>query len=154
MSHYLTVVLTDPGQSEEEIEHQVDHLLLPHSNVGHPDKEDCKCDGWTIGGRFDGQIYGASPEHNLLPQDFQRRYGLDVVKSESNIRGVSEIPDSFLSNIDVVVDPTGKWTCCFDAEFKDADVLAPRDGHKWKIAVSTIFEKWKDKLAVVVDVHY
>jgi len=107
MSHHLAVVLVDPEQSEEEIEHQANSLLYPHSNVGDPEKEDFKCDGWVIGGRFDGQIYGARPEYGLSPKEFQKRYGFDVLKAESNIRAVSSIPESFLQNINVVVDRTG-----------------------------------------------
>ena len=154
MSHYLTVVLADPEQSEEEIERQVDRLLLPHSNVDDPEKEGYKCDGWVIGGRFDGQIYGAPPEHHLSPDFFQRRYGFDVVKAGANIRAVSTIPESFLPNLHVIVDPTGKWTCCYDSEFKDAEIPNPRNGGQWETAVRSIFDQWKDQLAMVVDAHY
>lgn len=154
MSHYLTVVLTDSGLSEDDIDREVDRLLRPHSNLDDPEKDDFKCDGWIIGGRYDGQIFGAPPEYSLSPSEFQKRYGFDVVKAGSNVRPVAELSDSFHKEIAVVVDPTGKWTCCYDVEFKDSESLAPQNGHRWQMAVRTIFEKWNEKTAVVIDVHY
>ena len=34
-----------------------------------------KCDGFTVGGRYDGVIWSQERHYNLSPDAFQRRYG-------------------------------------------------------------------------------
>lgn len=146
MSHELALVIVDASLSEAEIENRVSALVRPHSNIDDEDKYPYRCDGWTIGGRYDGQIYGASPEYNLSPEEFQKRYGLDVVQLGPNVRSVNEISESFIKEIDSLVLPDGNWQSRFDKDFQNNITL-------WEKFVADSLKEYSSKWGVVVDAH-
>lgn len=141
MSHFLTFVLV--GQGEADVAGRVRELMEPYfapdgmyASGGAPSK----CDGYVIGGRFDGQLFGAEPEYNLTPAEFQERYGLDVLRDEENIRAASEVPEGLVPY--AVVTPEGVW---LDCEKKGVAVWAAEvKGLRWRYA---------DCLVVAVDCH-
>lgn len=141
MSHFLTLVLV--GAGEPDVARRVDELLGPYfhpDGYGSPDPN-TKCDGYVIGGRFDGQIYGAPPEYNLTPREFQKRYGLNVIRDADNIRPAREVPVTLTPY--AVVTPAGRW---HDREgTNDAD---------WLQKVTRLLRaEHPDSLAVAVDCH-
>lgn len=146
MSHELVLVIIPSATPASGIEDVVNALIRPHSNLDDHDKYPYRCDGWTIGGRFDGQIYGAPPETNLTPAEFQKRYGLDVVQPEPNIRLINQVPISFLPEIDSVVTPEGIWSSRFDDEFQGK-------AGEWLKFIKSKVEKYKSYTAVVIDAH-
>jgi hypothetical protein len=99
-----------------------------------------KCDGYVIGGRYDGQLFGARPEYDLTPAEFQKRYGLDVVKDEANVRPASEVPEGLIPY--AVVTPEGAW---LDCEKKGAAA--------WASEVGGLLRQHADGLVVAVDCH-
>jgi hypothetical protein len=99
-----------------------------------------KCDGFTVGGRYDGVIWGKEQHHNLRPAEYQRRYGLDVVRPEDNLRPVPELVPDLLPY--AVVSPDGQW---FDREDTSEEV--------WREAVRSLLARYADGMAVAVDCH-
>jgi|GEM_PF-5907103 len=155
MSHELLVVLLPSSVSNEDIEKAVNALVRPHSDLDDADRPDSRCDGWVIGGRFDGSVYGRPLEYGLSVEEFQARYGFDYEKVEqgSNVRPVCQIEEAFWIETNAFLTPNGIWTSCFDPQFKDLAFENPTNGPKWKHFLSTMVASHQDSLAVVVDVH-
>lgn len=141
MSHFLAFVIV--GREETDVEGKAHDLLDPYfdsSGIGISGNPLAKCDGFSIGGRYDGQIFGALPMYNLSPGEYQQRYGLDVVKPASNIRPASAVPKTLIPY--AIVTPEGEW---YDCEHKDrAD---------WKAEAARLLERYADYLVVAVDCH-
>lgn len=139
MSHFLTFVLVE--REEGDPERRADELLWPYFDDDRADRNsEPKCDGFTIGGRYDGQIYGAPPMYNLTPTEFQKRYGLDVVKPADNIRAAADVPEDLVPY--AIVTPQGEW---FDCERKDREV--------WKTEARELLERYREFLVVAIDCH-
>jgi hypothetical protein len=141
MSHFLTFVFV--GRGEADVAGRVRELMRPyfatdgvHSSGDRP----AKCDGYVVGGRFDGQLFGAAAEYDLTPAEFQRRYGLDVVKDEQNIRAASEVPAELIPY--AVVTPGGAW---LDREQKGSAA--------WAAEVQGLLRRYADCVVVAVDCH-
>jgi hypothetical protein len=121
----------------------VDELMEPYfapDGVYTSGNPRAKCDGYVIGGRYDGQLFGAEPRYNLTPAEFQERYGLDVLKEEDNIRASSEVPEVLVPY--AVVTPEGAW---LDCEKKGAA--------GWSAEVKGLLRGYADCLVVAVDCH-
>jgi hypothetical protein len=97
-----------------------------------------KCDGFVIGGRYDQQILGAPPMYNLTPPEFQKRYGLDVIRVEDNVRPAVDVPSSLIPY--AVIAPGGEWFECNDY----AD---------WPAKFAELIKQYSDQLVVAVDCH-
>ena len=141
MSHFLTFVLV--GREDADVARRVDALLGPYfapDGVHSPGDARAKCDGYVIGGRYDRQLFGAEPEYNLTPAEFQERYGLDVLKDESNIRPAPEVPEGLVPY--AVVTPEGTW---LDCERKGAAA--------WAAEVKGLLRRYANCLVVAVDCH-
>ena len=141
MSHFLTFVLV--GRGEGEVARRVRELLGPYfapDGVHASGGPRAKCDGYVIGGRYDGQLFGAGPEYNLTPAEFQGRYGLDILKDDNNIRAAAEVPEGLVPY--AVVTPEGAW---LDCEKKGAAA--------WAAEVKGLLRRHADCLVVAVDCH-
>jgi len=141
LSHFLTFVFVGPG--EADVARRVCELMrtffAPEGAYSSGDTR-AKCDGYVIGGRYDGQLFGAGPEYGLTPAEFQGRYGLDVLKDENNIRPASEVPEGLIPY--AVVTPEGAW---LDCERKGAA--------RWAAEVKGRLRLYADCLVVAVDCH-
>lgn len=155
MSHELVLIFLDPDTPERKIEDAVDKLMEPHSDVRDPNNPDAKCDGWIIGGRFDKMIFGVQPEYGLSPEEFQKRYGMrfEHVKVISNVRPVSEMPEDFFREVDVILSADGKWNSCYESRFKDSLSENPKEGYIWAEFFTKSVAENQGKLGVVVDAH-
>lgn len=141
MSHFLTFVLI--GREDADVVRRVDALIGPYfapDGVYSSGDARAKCDGYVIGGRYDRQLFGAEPEYNLTPPEFQERYGLDVLRDEDNIRPASEVPVGLVPY--AVVTPEGAW---LDCERKRAAV--------WAAEVRELLRRYADRVVVAVDCH-
>lgn len=141
MSHFLTFVLVAPAESDPA--RRARELLAPYFSPDGPhsfENPSAKFDGFVIGGRFDGQLYGAEPMYNLTPAEFQRRYGLDVLKDEANIRAASEVPSGLTPY--AVVTPGGEWLDC-----------EGRDSAAWRAEVRRLLALHAGCLVVAFDCH-
>ena len=141
MSHFLTFVLV--GRGEADVAGRVRELMGPYfapGGVYSSGEPRARCDGYVIGGRYDGQLYGAEAEYGLTPDEFQRRYGLDVVKAENNVRAASEVPEGLIPY--AFVTPEGAWVDC---ERKGAAV--------WEEEVKGLLRRYADCAVVAVDCH-
>lgn len=133
MAHFMVLVLVDahaadPGAVAEE-------AMEPYFGEGG------KTDGFVIGGRYDGVVKGQEQEFNLTPAEFQRRYGLDVVRPDNNIVPVATLPASLLPL--ALVTPDGTWHERGEDQDKDA----------WKTEFQALAAAHRDALAVAIDCH-
>lgn len=141
MSHFLTFVLV--GRGEADVPGRVRELMGPYfaaDGVYSPENPRAKCDGYVIGGRYDGQLFGAAPSYNLTPAEFRERYGLDVLRDEDNVRAAPEVPEGLVPY--AVVTPEGAW---LDCERKGAAV--------WAAEAKGLLRRYADCLVVAVDCH-
>ncbi|HEX7318066.1 MAG TPA: hypothetical protein VF297_29445 [Pyrinomonadaceae bacterium] len=141
MSHFLTFVLV--GGGEADAAGRASELMRPYfapDGVYSSGEPRAKCDGYVVGGRYDGQLFGAVPEYNLTPTEFQKRYGLDVVRNGDNIRPASEVPEGLVPY--AVVTPEGAW---LDCEKKGAAA--------WAAEVRVLLRRYADCVVVAVDCH-
>jgi hypothetical protein len=139
MSHFLTFVFVSPD--ETNIEQRVNQLVDPY--FAHEDREDIdedqiKCDGFVIGGRYDQEILALDPRHNLTSPEFEKRYGLDVIRIEDNVRPAPDVSRKLVPY--AVVTPRGEWFECNDYE-------------DWPAKVSELMEEYNQYLVVAVDCH-
>jgi hypothetical protein len=139
MSHFLTIVIVDP--TEPDPGKKAEELMFRYFKVDddNPSPE-AKCDGFVIGGRYDGAIWGKEQHYNLKPDEFQRRYGLDVVKSADNIRPLSAFVPDLVSY--AVITPDGQW---YDEAGKSSE--------EWVQKFRSILEQHSGKLGVAIDCH-
>ncbi|WP_344595721.1 hypothetical protein [Actinomadura vinacea] len=100
-----------------------------------------RTDGFVIGGRYDGVVKGQEQEFNLPPAEFQRRYGLDVVRPENNIVPVTALPRTVVPL--AVVTPDGVWHEWGDDQEEDA----------WAAEFRKLAAAHQDALAVAIDCH-
>lgn len=141
MSHFLTLVLVRPGEADAA--QRARELLAPYfapDGVHAPANTSARFDGYVVGGRFDGQLYGAEPMYNLTPSEFQSRYGFDVLRDEHNMREASGVPAALTPY--AVVTPEGAW---LDCEGKTAA--------GWKAEVRELLRLHAGCVAVAVDCH-
>lgn len=139
MSHFLTFVIV--SREEPDVEQQAHDLLYPYFDRDlAASKPRAKCDAFIIGGCYDQEIYGVEPMHNLTPDEFEQRYGMDVVKAEDNIRPAAEVPKGLVPY--AVVTPEGEW---FDCENKDEE--------SWKVEAEALLQRYANYLVVAVDCH-
>jgi hypothetical protein len=141
MSHFLTFVLVRPGEADAA--RAARELLAPYfapEGPHDPGNPSAKFDGYVVGGRFDGQLYGSEPVYNLTPSEFQSRYGFDVLRDEDNMREASEVPAALTPY--AVVTPEGAW---LDCEGKTAA--------RWKAEVRELLRLHAGCVAVAVDCH-
>jgi hypothetical protein len=141
LSHFLTFVLVDGV--EADVAGRVRELMAPYfaaDGLYSPDNPRAKCDGYVIGGRYDGQLYGAEPEYNLTPEEFQERYGLDVLRDENNVRAASEVPDGLIPY--AVVTPEGAWLEC-----------GKKGAAAWAAEVRGLLRRYANCAVVAVDCH-
>lgn len=137
MAHFQTLVLVDP--SEPNPAGKADEMMEQYFE---PDMASAtaKCDGYVIGGRYDGDIWGKQQNYNLSPAEFQERYGLDVIKYEDNIRPVSMIRAGFVTY--AVITPDGIWQDCEDISHDE-----------WIVQFNTLIEIHSDHIGVAIDCH-
>ena len=141
MSHFLTFVLVPPDEADAA--RRAHELLAPYfapDGVYAPGDASGKFDGFVIGGRFDGQLYGAEPMYNLTPSEFQSRYGLDVLRDEQNMREASEAPAALVPY--AVVTPGGEWLDC-----------EGKTDARWKSEVRELLRLHAGCVVVAVDCH-
>ena len=141
MSHFLTFVIVEAEATDAA--RRAHELLAPFfasDGLYSGENPRAKFDGCVIGGRFDGQLFGAEPSYNLTPAEFQRRYGLDVLRDEENMRAASEVPDGLTPY--AVVTPAGEW---LDCEKKDAA--------RWRAEVRELLRLYARCVVVAVDCH-
>ena len=141
MSHFLTFVFVDGVEADAA--GRVRELMDPYfaaDGIYSPDNPRAKCDGYVIGGRYDGQLFGAEPEYNLTPEEFQERYGLDVLKDEDNVRAASEVPDGLIPY--AVVTPEGAWLEC-----------GKKGAGAWAGEVRGLLRRYSNCAVVAVDCH-
>jgi hypothetical protein len=140
VSHFLTFVIVD--RDEADAARRAYELLNPYfaPDLYSAENTSAKFDGCVVGGRFDGQLFDAEPEYNLTPAEFQRRYGLDVLRDEENVRVAAEVQAGLTPY--ALVTPAGEW---LDCENKDAA--------GWKAEVRELLRLHADCLVVAVDCH-
>ena len=137
MSHFLTLVLVDAEEPNPEV--RARHLMRPYFDWDMETLQ-AQCDGFTIGGRYDGAIWGKEQHYNLAPAEYQRRYGLDVVRPEDNVRPVSEIVPGLIPY--AVVTPDGAW--------HDGKGMVTE---AWAEHCRRLLQGHADRLAVALDCH-
>jgi hypothetical protein len=153
MSHFLTLVLV--GGAEPDPARKSHELMMPYFefDVDNDDEDDedgeddednpltkAKCDGFVIGGRYDGAIWGKEQHYNLSPTEFQKRYGFDVIRTDDNIRPISELVDDLVAY--AIITPDGKW---YDCEKKTRE--------EWLQEFQQILKQHQDCVAVAIDCH-
>ncbi len=141
MSHFLTFVLVPSGETDAA--RGARELLAPYcapDGAHASDNSSARFDGYVVGGRFDGQLYGAGPMYNLTPAEFQTRYGFDVLRDDDNVRAASEVPAALTPY--AVVTPEGRW---LDCEGKDAA--------RWEAEVRELLRLHAGCVVVAVDCH-
>ena len=139
MSHFLTFVFVSPD--ETNIEARVNQLVDPYfvyEGREDIDEDQIKCDGFVIGGRYDQQILGIEPKYGLAPPEFEKRYGLDVIRIEDNVRLAPDVPRKLVP--DAVVTPQSEWFECNDYE-------------DWPAKVEQLLQQYSEHLVVAVDCH-
>jgi hypothetical protein len=141
VSHFLTFVIVDAAA--DDAARRARELLAPYfapGGTGDPSIPSAKFDGYVVGGRFDGQLYGAEPMYNLTPAEFQKRYGLDVLRDDDNVRAASEVPDGLTPY--AVVTPAGEWLDCENSKTA-----------LWRAKVRELLRLHAGSLVVAVDCH-
>lgn len=139
MSHFLTLVLV--GCAEPDPARKSHELMMPYfeADEDNPSAQ-AKCDGFVIGGRYDGIIWGKEQHYNLSPTEFQKRYGFDVVKTENNICPISGLVDDLVAY--AIITPDGKW---YDREDKTDE--------EWLQEFQQMLKQYQDCVVVAIDCH-
>jgi hypothetical protein len=139
MSHFLTFVIVSPG--EANIEQRINLLVDPYFDNEEREQtadDQIKCDGFVIGGRYDQEIFGVEPTHNLTPPEFEKRYGLDVIRIEDNVRPARDVPRKLIPY--AIVTPKGEW-------------FERNDYEDWPAKVEQLLQEHDQYLVVAVDCH-
>jgi len=138
MSHFLTVVIVESrGAASVET---AEALMRPYFARDLADAPDAKCDGFAVGGLFDGEIRGKEQHYNLAPPEYQARYGLDVVRPEDNLRPVADLHPGLIPF--AVVSPDGRWRDC-----------EGKSDRAWEAEWAALRQEYEGHLAVAVDCH-
>jgi hypothetical protein len=137
MAHFLAIVLVEPGGPEPAAAAEARMMPYFDRDLLGPA---ARCDGFTVGGQYDGELWGREQHHTLAPAEFRARYGLDVVRPEDNIRPVAAIRPGLIPY--AVVTPDGAWRDC-----------EGKDDTAWAAEWSALREEFRDHLAVAVDCH-
>ncbi|WP_232664087.1 hypothetical protein [Pseudonocardia sp. TRM90224] len=143
MSHFLTLVLVDsaePDPGSRATSMMMKYFARDPFDEDGQEIADWKCDGFVIGGRYDGMIWGKEQHYNLRPDEFQRRYGLDVVQPADNIRPVPQLVPDLLPF--ALVLPDGSWVDCEGLPDEE-----------WRKAVQDLFAEHRERIAVAIDCH-
>jgi hypothetical protein len=144
VSHFLALVLVDPADKNP-----FDTAQESMKKFWSSDSEDengnyipdrYKCDGFVIGGRFDGVIQTKEQHYNLTPDEYQKRYGLDVVEPKDNIVPVGQLPAHTPTY--AVVTPEGEW--------HERGRLPEPD---WQKTLQSLLSHYQSHLAVAIDCH-
>lgn len=160
MAHFLTLVLVDPADPQPAA--HAERLMMRYwSDVLVDEDEDeddeaggagdagdgrgtgrvsPKCDGFTVGGRYDGLIWGKEQHYNLTPAEFRRRYGLDVVRPEDNVRPVPQLVPDIRAY--AVITPDGAWHEQGEEPLQE-----------WRVRLRSLLDRHRDQLAVAIDCH-
>jgi hypothetical protein len=144
MSHFMTLVLVD--EAEPDPVARAEGLMAAYWGSEFFDEETgcrlahVKCDGFVVGGQYDGVIWGKEQHYNLKPGDYQRRYGLDVVRPEDNARPVSRLVPDLLPY--AVITPDGEWF--------ERDRLSEQ---AWRDEVRSLLDRNATRMAVAIDCH-
>ncbi len=138
MAHFLTVVLVDPAEARPA--QAAESLMRPYFAPDLADAPDAKCDGFVVGGRYDGDIWGKEQHYNLTPAEYQARYGLDVVRPEDNVRPVAELRPGLVPF--AAVTPEGRWR---DREGKGEA--------EWEAEWAALLRRYSGYFAVAIDCH-
>jgi hypothetical protein len=139
MSHFLTLVIVNsteanPGAKAKAL---MKPYCDPYYNMTPLQR---KCEYFVIGGQYDGIIWGKEQHYNLSPQEFQRRYGLDVVQVEDNICPISAIVPELIPY--AIITPDGAWHDC-----------AAQSHEEWIQEYHNILHQHQEKLVVAIDCH-
>ena len=144
MAHFLTLVLlpSDTADLAAEAKKRMAPYFHREVYVARETGENpnAKCDGFVIGGRFDGVIRGDAQHFSLTPTEFQARYGDDVVKHANNVAVVADIVGD--STIYAAVLPDGTWR---------GDDTHPKGA--WAKEWVRIKTEYGDHIAVAFDCH-
>ena len=138
MAHFLTIVLVE--QTEAVPTEAAKRRMRPYFVPDIADAPDAKCDGFVVGGRYDGDIWGKEQHYNLTPADYQARYGLNVVRPEDNIRPVAELRPGLVPY--AAVTPDGRWHDC-----------EGKGDTQWDAEWSALLRQYSEHLAVAFDCH-
>lgn len=138
MAHFLTLVLVDPDQSE--FMNAADTLMRAYFAADFAETRDAKCDGFVVGGRFDGDIWGKEQNYNLSPTEFQDRYGFDKIRAEDNVRPVSRLRSDLIPF--AVITPDGEW--------QDREAKSDR---QWETEWLALRHEYRGHIAVAFDCH-
>ncbi|MQY04850.1 hypothetical protein [Actinomadura macrotermitis] len=133
MAHFMVLVLVDKDAADPAT--AAEEMMTPYFG------ENGKTDGYVIGGRYDGVVRGQEQQFSLPPADFQRRYGLDVVRPEDNIVPVTALPEPVLPF--AVVTPDGAW------HERGAD----QEEGGWQAEFRRLIAAHPDTVAVTIDCH-
>ncbi|MEM9345628.1 MAG: hypothetical protein AAGB26_03310 [Planctomycetota bacterium] len=138
MAHFLTVVFVESNEADPT--NAGEQLLRPYFARDMADSPDAKCDGFVVGGRYDGDIWGKEQHYDLTPAEYQARYGLDVVSPEDNVCPVSVLRPGLLPF--AAITPDGQWQDC-----------EGKSESQWQAEWSNLLEHFGDHLAVGIDCH-
>jgi hypothetical protein len=141
MSHFLTFVFVEP--QEDDHARRAEELMTPYFHAGgayNSGNPMTKCDGFFIGGRYDQEIFGVEPMYNLTPDQFEERYGFDVVKAKNNIRLAPEVPRQLIPY--AIVRPDGSWLDC-----------ERKAKAEWASEVGEVLQRYGEHYVVAVDCH-
>ena len=146
MSHFLLFVLVERDPTAKhwratpvhEHRRRLHELMARHFAREPANKPGCTCDGYVVGGWYDGVLHGKPQEHGLTVEGVRRRFGVafEKVSFEDNIRPVDEIPEGVCPF--AVVRPDGSW---LDVEEHGAP------------AIREALTSHADCLAIAVDCH-
>ncbi|MGI9404814.1 MAG: hypothetical protein ACR2O4_00460 [Hyphomicrobiaceae bacterium] len=138
MAHFLTVVIV--GANVPAPVELAENFMRAYFSPDLALSPDAKCDGYTIGGRYDGMLFGKEQNYNLTPSEFESRYGFDAVRQEDNAWPVAGVISDILPF--AVIAPDGAW---FDRDNKPDE--------QWRKESLAILEEYPDHLAVAFDCH-
>ena len=138
MAHFLTLVLIDPDQPA--LMDAADASMRAYFTPDFVNLRCTKCDGFVVGGRFDGDIWGKEQNYNLSPAEFQDRYGFDKIRAEDNVRPVSQLRSDLLPF--AVITPDGQWQDC-----------EGKSEQQWETEWSALRHEYAGHVAVAFDCH-
>jgi hypothetical protein len=141
VTHFLTLVLVNSAEPDPVARAvQAMERYWIDDLADRDTKPDARCDGFVVGGRYDGIIWGKEQHHNLKPDEFQRRYGLDVVQAADNVRPVSTLVPDLLPY--AIVTPDDRWIG-WERESSD----------RWPEVVRALLTRHSESVAVAIDCH-